>query len=90
MNKTYAVEMRQLAAGLIDLGIPFVVRYFSGGVQIIVKDEERGLVWDAICHDGSYGHQYGLIEVMGDIVDPEIEDDVEGYLRAKDILERLG
>lgn len=89
MNKTYAVEMRQLAAGLIDLGIPFVVRNLFGGVQIIVKDEERGLAWDAICHSGSYGHEYGFIEVMGDIVDPEIDDDVEGFLRAKDILERL-
>lgn len=56
--------------------------------QIIVFDNgERK--WDAICHQGSYGFEKGLIEIMGTIVSQDYEDDVEGYLTANEIIERL-
>ena len=52
-------------------------------------DAETGeRVSDAICDWGSYGHEKGLIEVMGYPL-CEIEDDVEGYLTADTVYERL-
>lgn len=55
--------------------------------QIIVYENgER--VWDAVCHEGSFGYEKGLLEIMGTIVQDK-EDDVEGYLTAKEIIERL-
>lgn len=52
--------------------------------QIKVLDDAGGVVWDAICHYGSYGYEQGLLEVMGE----EIlgHDDVEGWLTAKDVI----
>ena len=58
--------------------------------QIIVYGENDERLWDAICHYGSYGYEQGLIEVMGkDVVSPDIEDEVEGWLTADDIIKRL-
>lgn len=57
--------------------------------QIVVygpKDYE----WDAICHHGSYGHEEGLLETMGDIVNKkEVGDSVEGWLTAEDVINRI-
>ena len=57
--------------------------------QIIVyKDGERA--WDAICHPGSYGYEEGLLEIMGDIVWEDIDDDsVRGWLTADDVISRI-
>lgn len=52
--------------------------------QIIVyKDGEY--LWDAICSYGTYGYEDGLLEVAGSIA----KDDVEGFLTADDIINRL-
>ncbi len=54
--------------------------------QIRVYNKETGMFeWDAICHYGSFGYKQGLLEVMGIITTEE----VEGYLTAADIIERL-
>ena len=37
--------------------------------QICVFDESGEMLWDAICHGGSYGYEKGLLEIMGSIVD---------------------
>ena len=75
-------EMMKLAFGLRDRGIGFKVQSFFDGIQIVVGDFD----WDAICHSGSYGHENGLIEVMGL---PQCQDDVIGYLTAEDVLKRV-
>ena len=75
-------EMMKLAFGLRDRGIEFSVKSFFDGIQIVVGDFD----WDAICHSGSYGHENGLIEVMGL---PQCEDDVIGYLTAEDVLKMV-
>lgn len=85
MNDTemnYRVEMDKLAAGLAEKGIPFTYKALFDGVQIRCSD------WDAVCHRFSYGHEKGLIEIMGSIVQPG-DDDVEGWLTAEEILARL-
>lgn len=75
-------EIDKLEKGLQEKNIPYDRHRLFDGWQI----ECDG--WDAICHRGSYGGTDGLLEIMGDIVEND-DDDVEGYLRAKDILSRL-
>ena len=88
-----------MAIGLIKRGIQFEFREMFNGGQIIVYEkintpyEMAGKLerkWDAICHDGSYGSESGLLEIMGELVDEEeVGDTVEGYLTAKEVLERV-
>ena len=75
-------EMMKLAFGLRDRGIEFSTKNLYDGMQIVVGDWD----WDAICHSGSYGHENGLIEVMGL---PQCEDDVIGYLTAEEVLKMV-
>ena len=53
--------------------------------QIYVYTEKG--VFDVICHAGSYGHEEGLLEAMGYIV--ECEDSVEGWMTAEDVIRRI-
>lgn len=91
MREEYQRELQLLAIGLIKRGIQFEFREIFNGGQIIVyeKDSKIKRAWDAICHDGSYGRERGLLEVMGDLVNEEAGDGVEGYLTAKEVLERI-
>ena len=63
--------------------------------QIRVYDDvsdDEGLEpdWDAICFYGSFGYEEGLLEIYGNIVDPDKDgDSVVGHLTAADIMERL-
>lgn len=75
-------EMMKLAFGLRDRGIDFKARSFFDGLQIVVEDGD----WDAVCHNSSYGHEEGLIEVMGL---PQCEDDVIGWLTAEEVLKMV-
>ena len=82
MTTINQTEMMKLAFGLRDRGIEFSVKSFFDGIQIVVGDFD----WDAICHSGSYGHENGLIEVMGL---PQCHDDVIGYLTAEEVLKMV-
>ena len=75
-------EMMKLAFGLRDRGIEFSVKSFFDGIQIVVGDWN----WGAVCHNSSYGHEKGLIEVMGL---PQCQDDVIGWLTAEAILKMV-
>ena len=79
MTTINQTEMMKLAFGLYDRGIEFKAKSFFDGIQFIIGDWD----WDAICHSGSYGHENGLIEVMGL---PQCQDDVIGYLTAEEVL----
>jgi hypothetical protein len=57
----------------------------GGRHQINVLDKDKNVIWDAICHYGSYGYEEGLLEVMGEKLIGH--DDVEGYLTAEDVIE---
>lgn len=67
----------------------YEIRHLHDGYQIKVYDPKGHYVWDAVCHYYSYGHEEGLLEIMGDIVNHDDDWEVEGYLTAKDIIERL-
>lgn len=85
----YLVEIVNLMNGLIEEGISFKFQTIFNGYQIIVYDENGERDWDAICHDFSYGHESGLLEIYGSIVDENAGDSVEGELTAEEILARL-
>lgn len=55
---------------------------------VIVYDADGRFLWDAICQEGSYGFERGLLEVMGTIANKTV-DDVEGYLTSEEIINRL-
>jgi hypothetical protein len=81
-------EMDKLEKYLKDNGYLYERNAEYDGEQIIVYDKRGRRQWDAVCHCYSYGHKDGLLEIMGTIVkDKEME--VEGYLTAQDIIERL-
>lgn len=85
----YLTEIKKLADELMEKGIAFIFHPFQDGYQIVVKDPEtQKYKWDAVCHIFSYGHDEGLLEIMGEIVEND-DDSVEGWLSAEDILKRL-
>lgn len=85
----FTEEMSKLAVILVTLGIEFTYKRLFDGCQIVVKD--KCYDWDAVCHSWSYGHETGLLEIMGNIVDLNKTggDTVEGFLTANDILEKI-
>ena len=81
-------EMDELEKHLKDNGYLYKRDCQYDGEQIIVYDSRGKRQWDAVCCCFSYGHKDGLLEIMGTIVkDKKME--VEGYLTAQDIIERL-
>lgn len=76
-------EITALHDYLTDRGIEHIFRRLYDGYQIIVGDE-----WDVICHGDSYGHDRGLLEIMGKYVYNTM-DSVEGYLTAEEIIRRI-
>ena len=88
-------ELDKLEAYLREHGYEYTREDFDGipsyGAKhqiIVYKDGERS--WDAICQPGSYGYEEGLLEIYGDIVWYDIEDDVvRGWLTAKDVIARI-
>lgn len=92
-------ELDILAKYLKDYNIPFE-RYDYDKILTLDDDytfhldrhqicvpNQRNILWDVICQEGSLGHKEGLLEAYGDIVD--VEGEVEGYLTAQDIIKRI-
>lgn len=58
--------------------------------QIIVRYKDGSTFFDVICHHGSYGYEFGLLEIQGPknlLADRRYS--VEGYLTAYQIIMRL-
>lgn len=79
-------EMGKLIILLAQAGIPFDLNILFGRPQVLYPSAEY-TVCDAVCHWGSYGHERGLIEIMGLV--ETLEDDVEGYLTAEEVFRRI-
>lgn len=82
-NNYSLYELAKLAVGLQKRQVEYTLHPLLGGLQIRCND------WDAVCHDYSYGHEVGLLEIAGILVADEADDDVEGWLTADEILSRL-
>lgn len=65
--------------------IPFEVMTSHGRPQVWFPSKEHS-VCDAVCHWASYGHQDGLIEIMGLTKN---NDAVEGCLTAWEVFSRI-
>ena len=82
-------EIKKLDTMLTRASIPHDLHKFHEGWQITYcYDGEWELrrkgCGDVVIHDGSYGHESGLLEAMGfDITDEEYGDEVVGYLKAE-------
>lgn len=74
-------EFNKLVTELINRGLEIEVKNLYDGKQVICGS------WDAVIHGGSYGHRKGLLEVYG--MKYLERGEVEGYLTADDVLERL-
>lgn len=59
------------------------------GQHMVIVYSNDVRIFDAICHYGSYGYHDGLLEIMGDIVTDEDDDQVVGYLTADDVVKRI-
>ena len=84
-NEFHPTEMYKLINRLIKAKIPFEVAEWMDTPMVWYPSKENHIC-DAICHSGSYGHEKGLLEIMGLTTDP---DDVEGYLTAEEVFERI-
>ena len=87
-KKLNLTELTKLYFWLNNYDYTFTYEPLLDGAQIVVYSEGERL-WDAVCHNGSYGHEDGLLEIMGAIVKEDAGDDVEGWLTADDVIERV-
>lgn len=87
LNFKYCEPILRLASLCSAEDIPFVMRPQFNGLQLVYPRLETWEL-DVICHDYSYGHEQGLLEVMGAICQA-YDDDVEGYLDVEEVFERI-
>lgn len=89
------LEILKLKSMLEEADIPFYYTddMFENGeeaYQIIVNVTKYGDRVDAICNDGSYGSEDGLLEIMGGLSESEGEHEcVLGWLTAKEVFKRF-
>lgn len=87
-NEFHPTEMYDLINRMIVTEHPFEVKEILDTPQVIFFDYDGNVIGDAICHMGSYGHEKGLLEIMGlDIDEEEAGDSVIGYLTAKEVVD---
>ena len=85
-------EIFKLKEMLEKAGIPFEMSSFFDGYQIgypSFKDDEY-TVCSVIEHNGSYGRESDLLEIMGLLTDDEKKfDSVAGWLTANNVFDRI-
>lgn len=85
----FKMQLFRLASMLQADNIPFEIRKCWDGFQICYPCADPNIrISDAVCHSGSYGHQKGLLEIMGLVNEEEVGDEVEGWLTAEQVFER--
>jgi hypothetical protein len=92
-------EIFRLKEMLEKAEIPFEFGEYMGGYHLCypkkndpdcVEKETFDRVCSVIEHDGSYGREQDLLEIMGLLTDKELQnDDVVGYLSAENVFERI-
>ena len=82
-------EMNKLIVMLCKADIPFDLAIHLGRPQVIYPSDDDNRICDAVCHWGSYGHERGLLEIMGLVDEESVGDTVEGYLTAEEVFRRI-
>lgn len=92
-NPIDTTEIRKLADMLEQDNIPFDVETLFGGMHIAYPKfatDEEPCVCSVILHNGSYGREAGLLEIMGLLTKEERKhDEVVGCLTAEDVFTRI-
>lgn len=81
-------EIEKLAKLLTNANIPFEYNSVITSRDQICYPSRDNCICDAVCHQYSYGGNEGLLEIMG-LVREECADDVEGWLTAEEVFERI-
>ena len=81
-------EMAKLIKILKKNNIPFEVTSCGGAPQVWYPNRKH-VVCDAVCHKFSFGGKDGLLEIMGLVDEEEVGDEVEGYLTAEEVANRI-
>lgn len=81
-------EMQKLIVLLAKANIPFEITIHYDSLQVWYPSK-KDVVCDAICHSFSYGHEQGLLEIMGLVDEEKVGDSVEGWLTAKEVFCRI-
>lgn len=79
-------EMVRLELLLQEAKIPYQMDYVMGMPSVRYYGHGDELICDAICHRGSYGHEIGLLEIMGLTRN---DDSVEGWLTSEEVFDRI-
>lgn len=88
LGKDFSTErLYTLMNRLIAAKIPFEVSEHFDTPHIEYPSKEN-CVCSVICHAGSFGHEMGLLEIMG-LTDGGRDGDVEGYLTADEVFDRI-
>ena len=82
-------EIYKLAYMLACTLIPYTMTELSGGYHIEYPNHSH-CVCSVICHNYSYGHNDGLLEIMGLLTEEESQHDtVVGWLDADEVFSRI-
>ena len=87
MNTKFKFQILRLGSMLQAADIPFELREYYDGYQICYPYKQN-CISDVVCHSGTYGHEKGLLEMMGLVDEEEVGDSVEGWLTAEQVFER--
>ena len=79
-------EMGKLEWLLQEAKIPYRIEYIWGMPSVRYYGHGEELICDAVCHSGSYGHEEGLLEIMGLTRN---DDSVEGWLTSEEVFDRI-
>lgn len=79
-------EMARLELYLQETKIPYRMDYVLEMPSVRYYGHGNKLICDAICHSGSYGHEDGLLEIMGLTRN---NDSVEGWLTSREVFYRI-
>ena len=87
-NYTEIIKLHEL---LNDAGITHLFVFDPENVGFELGYVENGeVVCSACTHSFSYGHENGLIEIMGLLTPEELKrDEVAGWLTAEDVFQRI-
>ena len=82
-------EMNKLGYMLACTLIPYEMTKLYNGYHIEYPNHDN-CICSVVCHDFSYGHQDGLLEIMGLLTEEEAEfDSVKGWLDADEVFKRI-
>jgi len=82
-------ELVKLASLLTNAKIPFEFNSIFDEDDQICYPSYDNRICDAVCHKISYGHEKGLLEIMGLVDEEVVGDTVEGWLTAEEVFKRI-